>query len=280
MSDYFAALMRSSGLFSHRAEQAPEAPPELEMDVPAPRAPDAPGPAIGIPRERVPGRETPMPTNGQPHPAPDPAHHGQSRPAPSIDPGDLPQWQQAAPDAPRPREQVPAPGAPSQDGPPRPPQADELLRAAMHWVASDPQQAASAQRASLDRATQPHPGTPDTATTRVAAVPPHTMATPGQSRRPAPADGDRAQEVVTTPEPVPLAPRVAAPAILRAEPDGPDGTAEEPLTISIGAIHLRVEAPAPQTVARPAAPTPPAQRPAAPASPTRSGLSRRALRRL
>ncbi|MGH8581315.1 MAG: hypothetical protein ACREWG_00705 [Gammaproteobacteria bacterium] len=54
-------------------------------------------------------------------------------------------------------------------------------------------------------------------------------------------------------------------------------THEETVEIAIGAIHLRVDAPPPQTVVQAPAPTP---RPTADRPPPRSALTRRVLRRL
>jgi hypothetical protein len=69
------------------------------------------------------------------------------------------------------------------------------------------------------------------------------------------------------PEALPIAARRAA-----AAPDR-----DPPLDISIGAIHVRVDAPPAQTVAQALAPR---QAVAARAQPGRSGLARRALRRI
>ncbi|MCY1535744.1 hypothetical protein D9M68_711630 [compost metagenome] len=287
MSDYFAALMRASNLFADSAAPALEAPLEFGMEVPVPSVPTEPAPSTAISETRgaVAARELPAPTAPGPQPAPASLHHDDSSPATSVRRGNIPQWQQAEPGAPRSEQQAPLPGIDPQHSQPRPPQADELVRAAMRWVASDPQLAAPVlqspvQQSPVRRAAQPDIA--DTGSTRLAAVQPVTIAPvdrPGLEDAPG---AVRAQVQVPMPVPAPetVPPQVAAPATLRTEPEAPVAAAQEPLAISIGAIHLRVEAPAAQTVARPATPPAPAQRPTAPASPTRSGLSRRALRRL
>ena len=75
--------------------------------------------------------------------------------------------------------------------------------------------------------------------------------------------------------------RVSQPATLLPAPVTPAPVPrDETFEISIGAIHLRVEAPTAQTVAR--SPAPPVTAPRAPALPPspRSALARRALRRI
>jgi len=66
------------------------------------------------------------------------------------------------------------------------------------------------------------------------------------------------------------------PAPLEARADG-DGAAEDVVQISIGTIHVRVDAPPPPAVS---VASPPLARMAPPAQAPRSGLSRRALRRI
>jgi hypothetical protein len=60
----------------------------------------------------------------------------------------------------------------------------------------------------------------------------------------------------------------------------PQSPRDEIVEVSIGAIHLRVDAPTPHTVARPAASPPAITARTANAMPQRSALSRRALRRI
>ncbi|MCY1543556.1 hypothetical protein D9M68_793780 [compost metagenome] len=158
------------------------------------------------------------------------------------------------------------------DAPPRRPQADERVQAAMRWVASDPALESPARQVPIQRS--PVTDSPDAGPTPLAATPPEVMAPLDPPRPPLAADA------ASIPLPAPLAVQGLEPGRRHVEPEAQVAVAEELLEISIGAIHLRVEAPAPQTLARPATSTAPVQQPAAPASPTRSGLSRRALRRL
>ncbi|MDT4856348.1 hypothetical protein FQZ97_907350 [compost metagenome] len=280
MSDYFAALMRASNLFAGSAAPSLEAPLEFAVEVPAPPLPAAPAPHPGRleTRAAVAASEQSMPAAPVWQPAPARPRQDDSRPATSVRQGNSPQWQPAETEAPRSEQQMPLPGAPQQDGQPRPPRADELLRATMRWVASDPQLAAPPQQAPVHPATQPD--ILESSDARLATVQPRTIAPVAQPHLQDAPDAARAPVQAAVPEPITVLPQVAALASLRAEPDASGASAEESLEISIGAIHLRVEAPAPQTLARQATPAPPVQQPAAPASPTRSGLSRRALRRL
>jgi hypothetical protein len=280
MSDYFAALMRASNLFASSAAPSLEAPLEFGVEVPAPPLPAAPAPhPVRLEtRAAVAASEQSMPAAPVAQPAPARPRRDDGRPATSVRQGNIPQWQQAETEAPRSEQQGPLPGAPQQNSQPRPPQADELLRATMRWVASDPQLAAPRQQRPVPPAAQPE--ILDSSDARLATVQPRAIAPVAQPHLQDAPDAARVPVQAAVPEPMTVAPQIAAPATLRAEPEAQVAAAEEPLEISIGAIHLRVEAPAPRTLARPAAPPAPVQQPAAPASPTRSGLSRRALRRL
>jgi hypothetical protein len=141
--------------------------------------------------------------------------------------------------------------------------AHELVRAAMRWVAADPQQAPTlAERARQEERASSLPGA---TVVEVLTLPPaHVDLTELESRSFAiPAD---ACARAITPVGSTLLERPAH---------------SERLEISIGAIHLRVDAPAPQTTARtPAVPPTPTRSPQAATASSRSALARRALRRI
>lgn len=280
MSDYFAALMRASNLFSDGATSALDAPLEVVTEAPTSSEPSAPAPRPSTreTREAVATREMPAPTAQVAQPATAAPDHDDSSPTPSLRPDSLSHRQQAEPAAPGAEPQAPRVGIAPQERPPQPSRANDLVHAAMRWVASDPQLAEPARQAAEPLAAQPR--IPDTGSTRVAPAQPVTRTAANPQRPQDAPDGVPAAPQVPAPAPVALPPLVVAPATPRTEGDAPRAATEEPLAISIGAIHLRVDAPAAQTQARPATPPAPAQRPAAPECPSRSGLSRRALRRL
>jgi hypothetical protein len=132
---------------------------------------------------------------------------------------------------------------------PNPKHGEDLVQAALRWVAADPAQADAARALPdplLDPLSDPLRVAPP------AAIPP----TPPVASLPQPA-----------------ARLVETPAARRTERVVP--AAEAPLEVTIGAIHLRVDPPTPQTVAQAA----PSATPAAPSTP-HSALSRRSLRRI
>ncbi|HJZ74522.1 MAG TPA: hypothetical protein VKE51_22450 [Vicinamibacterales bacterium] len=145
-----------------------------------------------------------------------------------------------------------------------------LVRAAVRWIAADTSSVGQGS------ANEPAPAPRDEA----------RYALPPQKH-----DGDRipprivtlAERAADTAESAPAAPvrtpvevaRAVEPRQVHAAPLADDETVE----ISIGAIHVRVDAPTAQTVARPAA-TSPVNTQRAGAVPPRSALSRRALRRV
>lgn len=278
MSDYFAALMRASNLFASSAVPTPEAPLELGVEVPAPPLPatPAPHPAPTETQAAVAASEASTPAAPVPQPAPARQSHDHSRPATSairstVAPGSRAEAATLSPAA----AQSPLPVvALPRDGGPRPPQPDERVQAAMRWVASDPQLAPPVQQTPKHRPAMTDIA--DSDPTPFAAFLHETIAPLDPPR--SPLDRDAASAPLPAPMAMPV--QTVEPARRHAEPEAQVSAAEELLEIAIGAIHLRVEAPAPRTLARPATPAAPAQQPAAPASPTRSGLSRRALRRL
>jgi len=139
---------------------------------------------------------------------------------------------------------------------PDPPCGDSRVRAALQWIAADPlperapaRRAASTTRASLVRAQERDDGDAEAN----ASPPVARLASPAQ-----PVAGERERV------------RAVAAASLHAH--------DEVTEISIGAIHLRVDAPAAQTVVHAPAPSPATLR--APAASARLSLARRALRRI
>ncbi|MDH4554516.1 hypothetical protein E8F11_04855 [Pseudomonas sp. BN417] len=278
MSDYFAALMRASNLFASGATPSPEAPLEFGVEAPAAPLPAAPAlrPLRTEPRAAVIASEQPTPAAQVSQPVPARQRHDAIHPASSaipalVAPGPRAEPATRSPAAPQSRQ----PGVELPDGgPPRSPQAGERVQAAMRWVASDPQLTPPVQPAPTPRRAMAE--NPDRGQTPFAAIPPEASA-PLEPPRP-PLARNEASAPLPTPVAIPI--QATEPARRYAEPEAQVAAAEEQLEISIGAIHLRVEAPAPRTLARTATPATPAQQPAASASPTRSGLSRRALRRL
>jgi hypothetical protein len=141
-----------------------------------------------------------------------------------------------------------------------------MVRAAMRWVAAD----AVAQQVGAPEAeaqAHRHEVTPHREAASV-ELPAQRVGHTETAARPAFSDPMPRQPVTTTPAMIPAAPSSPA-------PPARDGVFE----VSIGAIHVRVDAPAVQTVPAPQAP-PAAPSRASAARPQRSTLSRRALRRI
>jgi hypothetical protein len=157
-----------------------------------------------------------------------------------------------------------------------PPLGQALVHAAMRWVAADPQQPTRVPELADRRepssaiieesrstiaslASHDADGEPQTAPAR-----PLPVRTPARDLEEAPATSRRSA----------VAAMAIAPAVVPA-------VRGELVDVTIGAIHVRVDAPAPRTVARAPAPSQAAaQRSTAAFAPERSGLSRRALRRI
>ena len=250
MSDYFGALMRSSAMVvggQAPARAVPRTVPSLEVVgervAPAVTAHAEIAPAVAM----MPAAATAQSVHDNEPVAEtsaDAAVHAVTVPA---SPGDSPKAS---------AQPVVAPDAKASP-------AHELVRAAMRWVAADPQHAPAVP----ERAGQEEPASslPGATVVEVLAPPPvHVDLAELESRSLAiPAD-DYARP--TTPVGSPVLDRPAH---------------SERVEISIGAIHLRVDAPAPQTTARtPAAPPPPARSSQATAASSRSALARRSLRRI
>ena len=162
---------------------------------------------------------------------------------------------------------------------------ERMVQAAMRWIAAEPApdgavapatpERAPSEPVALDRPRQtfidaiPTPSVAQRAES--ASAQPHAVA---QAQPPTPSVAQRAESASARPHAVaqaqPPSRAVAAPM----ERAMPAAAREEAIQVSIGAIHLRVEAPAPPALHTTGAPRPPAAVPTTP----RSGLSRRALR--
>jgi hypothetical protein len=249
MSDYFDALMVSSGL---AAAPVPK--------TAAPAANDASDDIIEIDAAgEADAASTPMP---------------QHRPSP---PPDLPQdagrvgkakVSVSSAAAARSGEQAPPPAGSAPPRAPAPAPGHDAVRAALDWIAADPQHA--------DEMHEPR--------TQSSAAVAATAAHAGQRSLAGFAVEDRATDPPqTTPRPdlahdeadSHFAPAISSPSDRRT---GARPADDEIVEVTIGAIHVHVDAP-PQTIVPPPTPpqpaSPPWDQPAA-----RSGLSRRILRRL
>lgn len=180
---------------------------------------------------------------------------------------------------------VPSPPGPDAVDLP-PPALHGTVLAALSWVASDPQAQAQAQTLSPSKSQgRAAPGSvswrePLPSATENSEPPAHMTQ---EKSRDDPWAGTLARPAIdagVVPAPAPVqssVERMQLPLPLTATP--PDESWHEELVeITIGAIHLRVDAPSPATVAQSPPPSAPAPMPAAP--PARSPLSRRALYRI
>jgi len=289
MSDYFGALMRSSGLTAGGSAPAAVAPPttasrpvEIDIERSGPALQPRPAPASQY--------EAPLTTIAAASVEPRSGHEPAPPAARPADPGE-----QAAAAVDSPHDQtgqkaevfsgaqplVPpfSPADPST--PAAQPLGHALVRAAMQWVAADPQQAIPEPQDGARReppAALGEPGMPVTTTpTPIADAEPQTL--PARARHSvassieAVEDAPRRTTLATLPT-LPTLPATPAPVAPTSLPR------DELVEISIGAIHVRVDAPAAQTVARTLAPPAAAPRSTAPTTTPRSALARRALRRI
>lgn len=251
MSDYFGALMRASGMPAPattptRKREPPAVGPDslVAADDDAAQQPAAPRPALqpAAPRTAL-APSTDGPVAGE-RPAQRQAPQSGAAAEPSrTRPASVPQ-----PDAEL-RRPVPARTA----GPPVLTPVHPLARAALDWVARG-NGAAARQQTATGHAAAPAP-MPDHAPVR--PLPTGPLA-PIASVRESPDDVDR---------------RAGE------HPERAASTRDERVEVTIGAIHLRVEAPAARTVAS-AAPPAPAAGAVPPPSTARSALARRSLRRI
>lgn len=283
MSGYFGALMRASGMsVAGRApaisrveprrieiddERSPTATPlPTEAVVSAPQRIPAPAPA----RDAVeqPAQPMPLSTHENVHDV-----HGELASAEPTRPRAVTDRSADSPGPPAER-----PGDQSTEDP-----RHAVVRAAMRWVAADPQQVHNASEV----VTPPAPASPVGSKVDAGAF------TGTQARRNSDADVLPRSATVTsapmpardieTPEPSPtqaVARRSARPVPATLLPSLAPVDHDDHVEVSIGAIHVRVDAPAVHTVARPTATPTVGPRPIAAAMTTRSTLSRRALRRI
>jgi hypothetical protein len=277
MSGYFSALMRASGMpIAGRTPAVAHAEsPVVEIDVersPAPmpaRAVAAPPmPQHTVAPTRVPAPVTPLaPTAPQASDTHEP-HAGFAGTERAESRG----VEDAA---------AAVPASPAAETT-KPPIGQALVRAAMQWVVADTQQVRGVAQA------EPSNVQPRAVRSDEPSILPATPAF-GEHRvesKPQPqneAQADPPVRDLTTREPV--AAQSLAIRSTRPAPEAPPmpvapSDRDEVVEVSIGAIHLRVDAPVAQTIARPAATPPAAARRTPTTTSQRSGLSRRALRRI
>ena len=277
MSDYFGALMRSSGIDVGGRPPQGSAPPaataqtleaiETQIDVAAPGA-EAP------PMRAAPAESAPTPLRaaaafaapGLAHPArasiaAGAAESAATEPVRDTDTGlETPRSDDAtmadAPTRAASTRQALTPESPAALG-------QVLVRAALQWVAADPQQPPSDPPAQRRQEAREPPIDP----ARAVAMPAASSFVHAETRSPS------ADPLAATP---PRPDRFVRPVTAVAAVPAP-AERDERVEISIGAIHLRVDAPAAQTVARTPAPPPAAARPAPAPTAPRSALSRRTL---
>ncbi|PXX69518.1 hypothetical protein SAMN05660489_02918 [Pseudomonas sp. LAMO17WK12:I10] len=285
MSDYFGALLRSSGLAVGPAAPADPAPPasaadlfetDLQRSAPAPQPPAALttqdqarplNPAANLERHSEPEPDVP---------AARPAPPGIATPAAVGRPRDKARGKDALPAAAQPP--VAAASPTEHDTPLAQPPGHDRVRAVMHWLAADPLLAPSEPPGTTG---QEPLATVDLADQSVIWEPLSRVASEPRASRPAQAP---THPVAQSVEALHDAPRDAAAVLVQTAfaplSSPPPSPRDERVDISIGAIHLRVEVPAAQTLARPLPPPAAAPHAGAAASAPRSALARRALRRI
>jgi len=275
MSDYFGALMRSSGLaIGGRATATAHVEPSV-VEIAVERSPPAlqsRNRQTASPQQQQAVAPIPVARRVESFAPPEPlvagtdAHEvqgGFTTPAQALPRAEA----QAAAD--------PAVAAASAVEAPNAAPGQTLVRAAMQWVAADPQQVALVvpPRGRSLAAVAEQTGVIATAqalregNVGSTAQPPIAMA-----EHPAAPVDPTAREPIRPPE---LLIRSARPTLATPPTPVAPFARDEVVEISIGAIHVRVDAPAAQTVARP-----PATTTRAAAMPPRSALSRRPLRRI
>jgi hypothetical protein len=279
MSGYFDALMRSSGMTIGRPKRAPT---QLE---PA---------AIGgdVDRSTTSADENAVRSASTPH-APLHTADAVEPPMPPRVLGSVDRHAYQEPDT----AATPAHGAAEAAvQPPKKPSATPvesltpdlghtLVRAALRWVAAGthPDRPASAVKDVAQGVPRPPQSSPAVheqnstiATKRLHRDDDHAQPESRNGARAAPVLLNVAAEESVAAKPLPIRASLVAPAPL---PPVAPPVRDEVVEVSIGAIHVRVDAPPAQTAARPAAPPVATQR-AASTAPPRSALSRRALRRI
>ena len=277
MSGYFGALMRASGMaIAGRAPAMARVEPSVvEIDIErGPAAmPSRTVQTASTPQQAV----APIPVANSVEQVPPPVALAADTDAHEVQTGlagTEPAHPRAATDA-----AADSPAAPSARAveTSSPALGQAVVRAAMQWVAADTQQVRSVAQVVPPR-TQSLPALGEetsviTTTQALRARGVDVQAQPPRAMPAALAAPDLAARELVTAQARPI--RAARPT--PATPPVPVAplARDKVVEVSIGAIHVRVDAPAAQTVARPAA-TPRA----AAATPPRSALSRRALRRI
>jgi hypothetical protein len=277
MNGYFGALMRASGMpiAGRTPAVAPVESPVVEANVEVSQAP--------MPAHTVSAPPTPQQAVRPIH-----VSTAVAPPAPVVPPADDSHAAAAAfaavehADSHAAKNAAEAVPASRTIEPAKPPLGQALVRAAMQWVATDtpqarivpqvepPSEQPLAARGNETRVVASMPAPRDRRAERQAQPQDDPLAA-----APAP---DRSIRKAVAPQAVAIHSTHPAPA----SPQMPvvPGDRDEVVEVSIGAIHVRVDAPVAQTIARPAA-APPAAARRTPTSPSqRSGLSRRALRRI
>jgi len=272
MSDYFGALMRASGMALPPATGAARPVIEhtalAEVSLPEQPASLPTYDAIGEPMSQPALARTPLavqPMTGQIASGPAPVTLQEAMPAQPMRGALTPLAQPVATAA------LAMPSGEERTGAPQPLHSHALIDAALRWVAAGDQPDAhrppthAREMAASFAEPSGHIGSESM---RVASVPdaPLARAHPGAT---ATNTGERSTVPLT---PLRSESRSRVPAAVEAAVDR-----NPPLDISIGAIHVRVDAPAAQTVTQAPAPRPVV---APRAGPGRSTLARRALRRI
>ena len=297
MSDYFGALMRSSGIsVGGRAPETAQPrtvqPSVIEIDIehgtPAPppqalRTASTPHRAAApIPMAPVDQSASPTPMASVAAVKEGPAVQARLTPTPQAQPGSA--------------DDTGAAKSHTVVETPKPALGDALVHAAMRWVAADPQQVGSAPPPARPQgpsspATTRESSVIDTARVpRTMSIEPEVHPSIAIPARPITSSNHTVPTNAAAPVEVVAAAPIETHALASDSARPPLATPAVPVTpsardelveISIGAIHVRVDAPAAQTLARPPA-TPPAAAPRTAAASTsqRSALSRRALRRI
>ncbi len=277
MNGYFGALMRASGMpIAGRAPAlAPVESPVLEANVEVSQAP-------------MPAHTVSTPSTPQHVVRPIHVHTPVAPPAPAASPADNSHVAAAKlaslerSDSPAAKDAADAVPASRTIEPPKPPLGQALVRAAMQWVATDTSQ--PRRVAQVDPPSEQPVAARGNEARVVASMPAH------RDHRAEPQAQPQDDATVVAPVPdtsvrEPAAPQAIAihsihPAHASRQMPAVPVDRDEVVEVSIGAIHVRVDAPVAQTIARPAA-TPPSMARRTPTSPSqRSGLSRRALRRI
>ena len=278
MSGYFDALMRSSGMTIGHSGPALEKLEAAALDVDVDRTTNA------EPHARRPGSTTDEP------PTPPGVSEVVDLTVPLRVPGSVDRrTHDEPPEAPAharaPAGAVEAPGKPPAESPTSD-LGQALVRAAMRWVA-----AGTPQVSPVDPVSDVAQGVPR----RQLTLPPVHEQTSSRVTKKRPGDDDDARpeslnEAPGTPAPsgfpagesiagksLPIRASLVPPARL---PPAAPPVRDEVVEVSIGAIHVRVDAPPAQTVARPTVTPAAGASGAAATRPARSALSRRALRRI